>query len=95
MKKRIHITSLAMRFYLQDGWNINLLKTYLKKGFDAEIPIVRKGDMGGDYLILNPNNSLDVEKLIDDGHVGELVGRDRWDELKGKTDLEVLTDRNW
>lgn len=46
-------------------------------------------------MILEVDSRLDVDRLVADGHVGELRGRDEYGELKGLTDLEVLRYRNW
>lgn len=91
MKKPIVITSLAMRFSESDGWTRELLEQYVtgkihKRGYgpdEAEYP----------YYILDLSSHLCVTKLIADGHVGELLGKDRWHELANLTDEEILRER--
>lgn len=95
MNKRIHITSLGMRFYVNDGWSLELLRTYLSKSLPSEESFAQMGDFGGPYYILKPGGAIDSSRLIREGHVGELVGRNRWGELKGLSDLEILNDRGW
>jgi hypothetical protein len=95
MKKMpVEITSLAMRFCKFDGWTEEILNSYLISG---NLVLRGFGDNESEakYYILEVNSRLDVKRMIEDGIVGELDGRDRWSELKGKTDLEVLMDRNW
>lgn len=90
MKKTIIITNLAMRFYRDYGWDLSILTQYLKKGgfryFDDPLD---------PYWILQAHSVMDVEKLMKDGHVGELLGRDRWSDERNLTDLEILKSRNW
>lgn len=91
MKKPIVISSLAMRFHKSDGWTEELLNQYLIKGKF----VIKETFVDDFYWILEPYSVLDVERLYKDGHIGELLGKDRWGELKGKSDLEILRDRNW
>jgi hypothetical protein len=97
MEKKIQISSLNMRFYEVDGWTLELLNQYLVRGkfayMDHKMGFSCKGEMG--YWILEPGSAIDARKLIEDGHVGELVGKERWAELKHMGTLEVLNDRNW
>ena len=91
MKKDIVITSLAMRFPKCQGWSVELLGKYLKKGKLLTFDYGHEHE----YYILEVHSTLDVKALYSDGHVGELVGRDRWAELEGMTDIQVLERRNW
>jgi hypothetical protein len=90
MPKSVVISSLAMRFYEKHGWTKELLESYLLRGTLTTFP----QDIDP-YWILEPYSQLDVERLVADGHVGELVCSDLWGELKGMTDLEILKQRNW
>ena len=90
MKKPISITSLAMRFYRNDGWTEEILKPYLVRG---EFFYFEKDKLP--YWILTAGSQLNVTKLFMDGHIGELRGRAAWTECEGMTDMEVLQSRNW
>lgn len=93
LKKDIVLSSLAMRFYSFDGWTKELLDQYLIKGH-----FIAKGGIDAldpEYWILIPNSILDVDRLMADGHIGELRCKERWGELKYLTDLEILKYRNW
>ena len=88
--KPVEITSLSMRFYELGGWTQEILEPYVVSGFLTTFP---EDELK--YWILSAHSRLDVERLISDGHIGELLGRDRWSELKGLSDLQVLNYRNW
>jgi hypothetical protein len=94
-KKAVSITSLAMRFYKRDGWTLKLLESYLPQGEFTIKDFKCFGEEDSEYYILTPPCKFDVEKLYNDGHIGELIGRESWDELKGLSDLDVLKNRNW
>lgn len=94
MKKPIVITSLSMRFYVDNGWTLDLLEKYVKKKTSKDAFRYFDGEYAK-YWIANPYTVLDVSKLMEDGHVGELRGKESWGELEGLTDLKVLENRNW
>lgn len=90
--KNIVISSLAMRFYECDGWTYGLLQKYLIRGDFFRKPSF---DVEGFYYILDPEeSSLDIDSLIKDGHVGELIWKERWPDLIGLSDLQILKGRN-
>ncbi len=90
MKKPIQVTSLNMRFCENDGWSLDVLLPYLSGTLE-------KKDFSGShhYWILEPGSKLDIDRLVADGHVGDLYGHDHWDELKGMSKIEILKNRNW
>lgn len=94
MKKKISITSLAMRFHEHFGWSEPILNAYLLSGSFKKM--AGWPEMGvSDYYILDVGSRLDIDRLIKDDHVGELIGRDSYGELRGLTDQQVLESRNW
>jgi hypothetical protein len=96
MKKPIQITSLAMRFQLSDGWTEELLAPYVMTHNRGSEPFVKKDFNNKDhYLLPAVGTVLNVKGLIDDGHVGDLVGKESWSELDGLSDLAILEDRTW
>lgn len=93
-KKKVVITSLAMRFYESHGWTLKLLKKYLKSG-----DIVKKEgwpQLGvSNYFILDVGSSIDIDRLYEDGHIGEVMGKYDYLELFKLSDKEALKERNW
>ncbi len=89
MKKLVIITSLSMRFYKSDGWTKELLEQYLLTGSLKTFP-----EDAAPYWVPNANSSLDIDRLVKDGHVGDLVGKYSYGELQGLSDLEILKERN-
>lgn len=91
MKKNVSITSLSARFYKRDGWTIELLIASCNKYKKMSPTVFELGDEA-EYYIYHPG-FLDYKALYDDGHIGELLGKDRWGELDGLSDLDILKDR--
>ncbi len=83
-----------MRFHQHHGWTLDLLKSYLLTG--SFIKMDGWPDVGiSDYYVLEVGSQIDVGRLYDDGHVGELSGAEYYGELKGKSAVEILKERNW
>jgi hypothetical protein len=86
---RVIISSLAARYHINDGWNLEILNNYLITG-----RFVRSPNMDEDpYFILQAHSSLDVDRFLSDypdveiksGFYGE----------RGMTPRELLISRNW
>lgn len=104
MKKSIIISSLSMRFPLADGWTLELLKKYVSHHSDPEAFTLMGEFITSEderipydtrYYFARVGTILDIQRLFEDGHIGELIGKDSWGELKGLSDLEILKRRNW
>lgn len=91
-RKPVVISTMAMRFYSKYGWTADILARYLVRGSLREFD---KGSEEFHYFVLETHSELDVERMVLDGHIGELLDKDRWGELKGMSDLQILQDRNW
>lgn len=88
------ITSLAMRFNKKEGWTEELLSRYLRRG-----ALVLRG-FGTDeqldqYWILEVDSSLDVERMFEDGVVGEVRCKDQYGETRDLSDVDAMKSRNW
>lgn len=91
MKKTVHSSHLALRFYKHDGWTKEILDKYLIRGrvvdqwADQEVR---------DYWFLDHTqySAFDCEKLLEN-EVGKVV---RWyDGDNRESDLEFLKGMNW
>ena len=86
--KRVVITSLAVRFYLANGW--------LECEFDAYLSEGRKMQLFNDphaAYWLEALRGFDLIKFYNDGLISEVACKDEYGETKGKSDLEALEAR--
>ena len=91
--KPVVISSLAVRFYSAHGWTRELLEQYVVRGRLEE----KHFNFGKDdpYWIPDVGCDMDVRRLMNDGHVGEVQGKEDWGETRGMSDYEVLKLRMW
>lgn len=91
--KPVVITSLAMRFLVGCGWTEADLEPYLSGR------LVRRGfgpnEEDDQYFILSVGSKLDVDKMFEDGIVGEVFGKSEYGETRNKSDIEAMKIRNW
>ena len=89
MKKPVCISSLAMRFYVGDGWDRETVEKYA----DGE---VIEFDSGKPWMYFIPavNTHMDVERLYAE-EVSHCRSYEEHGELRGLSDLEILRRRNW
>lgn len=86
--KRVVITSLAVRFYLGDGWLEWEFDAYLSKGRKMQL----FNDPSAAYWLMPPSG-FDLIKFYNDGLVSEVACKDEYGETKEKSDLEALKAR--
>lgn len=89
MKKIVHSSHLALRFYKR--WTKEILDQYLIRGRVVDI---WPGQEVRDYWFLDHtmNSALDMEKLLEN-EIGQVV---RWyDGPSRESDLEFLKGMNW
>jgi hypothetical protein len=92
MKKPVHSSNLALRFYRQDGWTREILENYLTRG-----KLVDSAERFGDtddtsYFILAVGARFDIGELHRD-HVGEVIRT--FNDYPGDSDLQFMERKNW
>ena len=95
-KRTIIISSLAARFPVSGGWNLETLNKYLTKGGWREMDYSELSPNYPDtyYILKGPDSRYDTKKLMEDFDIN-LLGKDDWRELDGMSDEEILEERNW
>ena len=91
MKKPVHSSHLALRFYKADGWTKEILDKYLERGRVVDI---WPGQEQRDYWFLDheKGSRLDMSLLLEN-EISEVV---RWDEGRsGQSDIDFLKRMNW
>lgn len=85
---KIFISSLAARYYVRDGWSLDIIKKYLIEGSFAEMDATKDT-----YYILEVGSSIDVVKLLSD--YPNVILDSPWSGERGKSNKEILESRNW
>jgi hypothetical protein len=86
-KKVCHAASLAIRYYVKDGWTIEELRECLVRG-DFHFPFPDDKDP---YFLLKQGGAIDVDKMLE-----KISGILRhFYEQFDKTDKELLESFNW
>jgi hypothetical protein len=95
-KRTVIISSLAARFPVSGGWDLETLNKYLTSGSWREMDYAEITPKHPDtyYILGDPSSKYDTKKLIADFDI-LLLGADDWGELRGMTLEEILEERNW
>lgn len=88
MKKPVVITSLSIRFYKHDGWDLKTLSKYSKGDFTF------KDCLLAGYYIPDVGTKIDFKNLLNN-EISTVLGKDSYGETKGRSDLEALETRQW
>lgn len=91
MKKPVHSSHLALRFYKHDGWTKEILDQYITRG---RVMDQREGQEVRDYWLLDHElaSRLDMPRLLEN-EISKVV---RWyDGPPRETDIEYLNEMNW
>jgi hypothetical protein len=63
LKKPVHSSNLALRFQKRDGWDLETLLKYLKKGTIRDTEIAHGDSKESAYYALNVGSSFYIESL--------------------------------
>jgi hypothetical protein len=92
MKKPVHSSHLALRFYKRDGWALDCLKGYLTKGEFKDTSLTRGDADENAYFILDVGSSANMKSLLEN-EVSKVV---RWyTDERTESDLEYMNSFNW
>ena len=86
----ISISSLAARYYVNKGWDLETLNKYLVKGSFVEKCGVSDDDQ---YYLLDAGSSIDVDKLL--GDFPDIKIHAWWPEDRKLSKRAVLVAKNW
>lgn len=86
----ISISSLAARYYVNKGWDLETLNKYLVKGSFVEKIGVSEDDH---YFILATGGSIDVDRLLGDFPAIEVWAW--WPNDRKLSKRAVLVAKNW
>jgi len=87
--KKIVISNLAARYYLKDGWTLDILNRYLVRGRFVCSPNTDEDP----YFLLDVGGNIDVDRFLTDYPDAEIKSG-----FHGEREMaprELLISRNW
>lgn len=93
MKKVVHTSNLALRFYKSDGWTRECLEQYLVSGEIKDTQgLPHLDSVETAYFILSPYSRLDILRLYED-QVSRVVRT--FNDNPELSDVQLMETKNW